>query len=544
MKHPFFLILIAGLLLSSINAQSACNNPKDWWQSPTQGVEVFFDVDFDKGVTIKLLRRLSKERYGIESLSAFDPMGDQEKDAMGERFLFSGEIEKNLIDPAKFEVKNTRPRTVYYYEPDGKGGRRLCREDSLREKPSESNSSFDAFKKDMNRSQQSNKTFHPRLKQYLANGHYYLYPTNAYIYDAKGRISAEYNSRGDGDSNAQLASACYFYDAAGRLTEYITPRRHKTCDAVDVWDDARLLRYNKTGRLIADGSRSSEAGRFRYGGGYQFYYPLDDSPKASDKGGVLHFDSVFGVYDIASGWCLHFRKRPPVEWTDDLFTFFQKVQTLDRVDICAENDIPRLAFYPANSTTPTYKIYRDHNAYVLRQEQYDKNGKLLRVINRGDPKEAMELEFYKENLSKYSVSHSSLWYRVYDYDAKGQEKLVAVSWLPMSVARIGAVFSKKMKQDAIQQQRFGLPDGTVKWPNEASFQKAFGFLPDPWETFFGKETLTEEQADVKKYLEEKSCLIKINPDDIKLNGKPLNTEECDELIKRAKELKLPLKQST
>ncbi len=65
-----------------------------------------------------------------------------------------------------------------------------------------------------------------------------------------------------------------------------------------------------------------------------------------------------------------------------------------------------------------------------------------------------------------------------------------------------------------------------------------------WETFFGKETLTAEQADVKKYLEEKSCLIKINPDDIKLDGKPLNTEECDELIKQAKELKLPLKQST
>lgn len=544
MKRSCYLILLVSLLMVAHAAPAACNNPKDWWQSPSQGVEVFFDVDFEKGVTIELLRRLSKERYGMESLSAFDPMGIQEIDAMGERFLFRGEIEKNQIDPAKFEQKRDVPSSIYFYEPDGKGGRRLCRKEYLKEKPRVDDTSFKELNSRRLRSLQSNKTFHPRIKAYLASGNYYLYPADAYIYDAQGRISAEYTPYNADKPNGQLASACYFYDAAGHLTEYIRPRRHKTCDAVDIWDDARLLRYNKTGRLIAKGSRSSETGRFRYGGGYQFYYPLDDSPKASDKGGVLNFDSVFGVYDIASGWCLHFRKRPPVEWTDDLFTFFQKVQTLDRVDICAENDIPRLAFYPANSTTPTYKIYRDHNAYVLRQEQYDKNGKLLRVINRGDPKEAMELEFYKENLSKYSVSHSSLWYRVYDYDAKGQEKLVAVSWLPMSVARIGAVFSKKMKQDAIQQQRFGLPDGTVKWPNEASFQKAFGFLPDPWETFFGKETLTAEQADVKKYLEEKSCLIKINPDDIKLDGKPLNTEECDELIKRAKDLKLPLKQST
>lgn len=38
--------------------------------------------------------RLSKERFGIESLSAFDPANVPVAGAMGQRYLFRGEIEK------------------------------------------------------------------------------------------------------------------------------------------------------------------------------------------------------------------------------------------------------------------------------------------------------------------------------------------------------------------------------------------------------------------------------------------------------------------
>lgn len=112
---------------------------------------------------------------------------------------------------------------------------------------------------------------------------------------------------------------------------------------------------------------------------------------------------------------------------------------------------------------------------MLRDEQVDAKGRVTRVITVNDyrqprpgPNPAVNDKLLTDKGLR--IFGHQIYHRVYDFDAQGRPKLVAVSWNP----RLRLNPLKKTHLD-FAHPVFGTPDGKVRWNSLAEFEKAFGF---------------------------------------------------------------------
>ncbi|PLK46937.1 hypothetical protein C0V76_19355 [Uliginosibacterium sp. TH139] len=117
---------------------------------------------------------------------------------------------------------------------------------------------------------------------------------------------------------------------------------------------------------------------------------------------------------------------------------------------------------------------------TMRQEQYDEQGRLKRVINLLDLDPMQDGKFYgdePQDLKRTKIAlrlkTNLIYYRVWEYDDAGKATLVALGWNN----RLGSAVAKKEMFD-FADIRYGTPDGKEKWQGKEAFFKAFDFDPN------------------------------------------------------------------
>jgi hypothetical protein len=431
---------------------------------------------------------------------------------------------------------------IYYYEPDGKGGRRLCRSEAWASRTkvlfnpyvgakgkntriqSRTRYNYETAKDDpyaINLPPQPEQTHNPVLARIAKD--YVPIAATRFRYDTAGHLVeavsfTEDNANGLNSSGdhvptdhtewRQIGSGeCRLYRPDGRLWRYVSGSNSpdlKDCfqatrDTADYFE----YRYDADGKLVRSiQNLAAPNDRNRW---FQIWRMLIDGRQVEAE-----VDDVVGIRHItgavnriapkdnnalnADGGVYFFPNHDaPVGILDD----FSKIYDYQRVREKGGHIVRMLEAFPAGSSQLTARLWLNTaNNTLLREEQY-KNGKLVRAINTDFANDPV-VHYYEEHLEKYKikVKIKNLVDRVYEYDDKGNEKLVAISWTNVpkeefyaspSPGRAGPLVDLakdvkkawqnrgKPKQPKPERLEFyyGLPDGTVKWKNFDEFQKAF-----------------------------------------------------------------------
>jgi hypothetical protein len=144
-------------------------------------------------------------------------------------------------------------------------------------------------------------------------------------------------------------------------------------------------------------------------------------------------------------------------------------------------------FFKANEHRPRHRYYLV-NKFVKRQEQFDETGRIKRVITvdrwtspNPQPNPDLDESKLKEDVSWRLLLHR-VYHRVYDIDASGKAKLVAASWgerTKFTDLGRASLYSIGVSSHIV----FGTPDGQEVWKTEEAFEQAFDFSSSADEVF-------------------------------------------------------------
>lgn len=490
------------LAADSANAPvvSACNEQNAPGRSPGPQFEMFYDIqrpehladlDIDTYSPSDVYPLVGKPRWRSDTLR---------RESVSWR---PSPIWPNLVDPARFDRKKLSGTGgfIYYYEPDGKGGRRICRVEEWRSRDPAQYQAIGApssAQPHQGHQADSRQTHNPVLAE-LARAYIPLRATQ-FLYNTAGQI------RVVGDFEEKN------WQAPGTIDGYVVGPDWEAVDhACYLWrPDDQLERYapycSRRGKMYV----TSTYFEYRYAAdgapaGTVVHAPFQShvSPDAWTETWYLKVNnseieaganSEDGVLYITGAGILAPKDNNDFNWQDDdvnidgQYAFPDKVplSLLEQLDTIYNYRRVRetgaglmrvrvLEVFPAGSSQATDRLWLNlDNNRVVRQEQY-RNGKLWRVINIDlesikrnwafDEKHRLRYgKYYEEHLDGYPIRPQDLKHRVYEYDAAGKEKLVAVSWTKFSA--VPANSSREMSY-------YGLPDGAVKWKDFEAFRKAF-----------------------------------------------------------------------
>jgi hypothetical protein len=484
-----FLRALAWLpLCFSLSAAAACHNPKDWLEAPSKGVKVFVGYRHPQPNTPS-----SEERH-----IGFPPP------------LPPAMLEKPWEGDLAKEEPGETSAFVSYFEPDGRGQWRLCREESWHSKEKEPFSDNQWYML----SDAAHRNV-PALAPWLKT-HYSSY-AKMFKYDKLGRLAESFAASMRDDGLAVYSLECWRYDDRNRVTLQLKPDQTEACPTGE--PDTRDFYYYREffDFTEPDGSPASMLtwDEINFGdedddGGWvkniHFARLIDPGNPIRQKrfqGGNARADSKRGVLYILGGGRLGERENsigqsfkyasggsPPIEY---LFLHPEPVphemlrdpDNIYKYNRRRDTDITRVIrlheYFPANQTRIRERFFTAF-ARTLRHEQLDGEGRLRRAINVGRFSRTDEkYGFYDEDLESAKISLKligrELYYRVWEYDADGKATLAALGW-----GAWPTLLGKPAKIDEAD-IRFGTPDGTERWKTKEEFFAAFDFDPNAKRAF-------------------------------------------------------------
>jgi hypothetical protein len=308
------------------------------------------------------------------------------------------------------------------------------------------------------------------------------------FYDKQGRLE-RFSSGNIESGKSAVNDACLRYDAQDRILLAVYPRVTKVCpkgepDRRDGW---KRFKYGEadgqTVRLVV----SSHAGN--EDGSWSEETEFRTRPGEQGVGGHAKVDSINGVTQIygSNVGKLDNNSANMVvnefgQWSGSTYTFTKPpvpVEVLDNPDLIYKYDRRRQTildtgklyeFFPANSHKSRDRYYM-LDSFVLRHEQLNAAGKVTRVITLKDwrqprPGPNPDVDDKKLIAKQFPLLHE-VFHRVYDIDAKGTPKLVAISW--NRERRLNP--AKRVPLD-MADLVYGTPDGKERW-KQAEFEKMF-----------------------------------------------------------------------
>jgi hypothetical protein len=311
--------------------------------------------------------------------------------------------------------------------------------------------------------------------------YYYMSRVDAYFYDQGGHlVEARLQETEDVNALSQRypkelmidrLTFCARYNAQGQLiwttgemSEVMAEVPGAQCAGLHTGDvDTTSYRYHADGKLLAelrvsqrrDVSQSTgqqyalEPGEW-YGGGTAWpsvYVPQRERASVyfgfTNKKGItrLYTENMgLAAYDAQPPYkellrdpnrklTYHFPQPAPLSVIDDHFATLDKYARVRRYP--HQSGLNVVEFFDANSRTPRLRQWR--SVELSRQETYNAEGKLVQVIYSG----GRALKVYPEDLRRYAergvlkvtpTRSGYASYRVYTYDANGQESLTFVCW--------------------------------------------------------------------------------------------------------------------
>jgi hypothetical protein len=469
-------VLLAMLVLGSGTASAACNNPRNWMESPASGVKVLV------GYEQNLQTFASDTMDGLTS-SAFAPP-----------------LPVTMLEQhGKGKLSATDGGTVSYYEPDGHGNWRICRMETWGPKRESTPAWFIKANK-------ANQSGNPVTAALLNT--YEMALSEAFLYDDKGRIVQRFLKSLKEDGASAGDYQCFRYDDKNRIVLYVRATTTHTCptgepDLQDFW---RRFRFGES----ADGKSVSWWQEEHYGkdgGSWSKHVSFFAGPNVEHmssiryddltfSGGNAEVDYIKGVTKIIGGANIgtkdksagptflhssgnvkpieYYFPKPPVPMK--VLTDLEELYHYDRRrEGVATAGVLLVEYFRANEHQLRDRFYTGAGR-VLRQEQFDEQGRLKRAINLGLQNLAKGIgTYYKEDLSSGHISvllkTNRLIYRVWDYDAAGKATLVAIGW----DRKLGSALTDGPVDTA--PIVYGTPDGKVRWKTKEEFFKAFDFDP-------------------------------------------------------------------
>ncbi|GAA5162783.1 hypothetical protein [Viridibacterium curvum] len=482
MKSFRHSLALAALSLASSITTAACNNPANWYESPSEGVKFVIGYEADtSSLGSQTMNGLTMQAYP-------DKVSDEVLARHG-----SGSLKAREAD------------YVSYFEPNPAGGWRLCRKElwvaytqNSPARPAEI-----AFSK---KAIQRNK----RLDQLPAT--HILRGAIVYLFDAKGRIDQKFFATTNDELKPTLGEFhCYRYDDKDRVLLWVKANVTERCPSgePDVRDNFHRFEFaeiegkvwhkwieqhfgNKDGDWAKDidfsivpaeytTSTIAVAGAHEIAGGARVT-PTQGVTKI--QGGT----QLLGAKDKSHNykWPYASGGLPPVEY---FFTkppvpisLLRNPEDIYQYDRRRETDVSRVIKLVEHFKSGEHQVRdRFYTAMgrTVRQEQYDEQGRLKRVINLLNLDPMQDGKFYGDETQDLKQAKISLrlktnliYYRVWEYNAAGKPTLVALGWNN----RLGSTVGKKEMFD-FADIRYGTPDGKEKWKSKEEFFKAFDYDP-------------------------------------------------------------------
>lgn len=455
----------------SYAAQAVCNNPKNWFETPGPENKIFIGYKQDQ-----------QGNFGNFNVSQTSV-----------DFPYPEPLPKEMVGrEGSGNLPTDQNADVSYYEPDGKGNWRVCRTEIWWSRPEGDQEVRKMLKPITERYVENN----PVLKK-IASRNVAMF-AKMFFYDAKGRVIRL--EEGDFRKPDQKASIkiCRQYDDDDNLTLLLDPRNSQSCratplDVRDEWLQSRYAKYDgKTVELLNEWHRGSASGKwsksfdvFRSSAGPDAVF---GAAKAKEgKGVTIIYGSnagrldnnaantvldTFGKVGAVAYWFI----KPPVplevlEKPELIYQYERRRQTY--ID---GGEVKLLELFQPNGHRSRHRYYV-MGGYVVRHEQFEANGRVTRVITLNDwrqPRPGGKPDINDKLLTDegLSISAHQIYHRVYDFDAEGKPKLVAVSW--NRAIRNPLKNTSVLSADVV----YGTPSGKERWRNKQEFAKYFDFSPE------------------------------------------------------------------
>lgn len=497
MKH---LVVTVFLLCVTMQAVARCNNPENWLESPNEGVKVFVGYRHDR--PNELLSRITGDRPEKLYFGFPPPLPQSMLDKPWEGKLIETET----------TGRDAKERYVSFFEPDGKGQWRLCREEvwSLKRTKGWWGKPLEFSPKEISDytvSEDVHKS-NPALVPWLTT--HYSNLAEIFLYDSKGRLVENFiAAKTESKSVERFPPECWRYDDKNRITLQLKANGTKVCPSgePDPRDDYYYRVFysfdepDGTPTYIAswvEQNYGNQSGSWTKDISFsKLIDPQNPNPKQRYQGGNARADAKRGLVRILGGYRLGERENsigpsfkyasggiPPIEYlfvnnnAPVSYEMLKDPENIYKYNRRRDTDITKVTrlheYFSANRIHTKDRFFAAFGR-ILRHEQLDDEGKLKRAINVGRfSRNDGEFGFYDEDLKKAKISLKlkghELYYRVWDYDANGRATLVALGW----GARLRLREPEKIDEAKIL---FGLPDGTIRWKSEEEFFQAFDFDP-------------------------------------------------------------------
>ena len=478
MRFPrIVLFILAGSV--SLSAKAACNDPSNWWASPGNGVRTFvgYKQDLQYGFATEFNGGLPG--HGGEYDEPYPP----ELPKVMLNGNWNGALAKDGVS------------VISYYEPNDRGGWRVCRVETW--VPRESGQS------------PSEKDVAADGKNILIKallGSFKKLHSEIYLYDGKGRIQEKFSAYSEkmtwgSDTGSR---ECFRFNDMDRPELYVNAKVTNKCPIgePDIRDNFRRIKYVdlKDGRanivwyenhMAFPDNQWTKRITFK-----TFFKPTDENEGLWFQGGNARVYPLTGVTQIIGGYNIgsldqsdsnkypyasgvlppveYYFTNPPVpmsvlENPDAIYQYDRRRETE------VTDGVKLVEYYAAGVHLLRERFYiASAGGQTLRQEQYDDQGRLKRVINLGFLKlDKNNGGFYFEHLGDAKKSAKlrfhELYYRVWEFDVGGKEKLVALGW--------NAKVSVTGKREPVDEADviYGTPDGVQRWKTKQEFFKAFDF---------------------------------------------------------------------
>lgn len=449
---------------SAAQAGAACNNPNNWLEAPGPDTKLFIGYKQD---------RLSVLNDGREP---YPPALPQE--------MLSKSGPETLPKPAGY---------IAYYEPNGKSGWRVCREDRWGWLQT------DTAKKATTLGLTAKYRASNSALEKLTEG-YSLWYSKQYFYDSKGRIEriASWYYASEKYQAAPVDDHCLRYDDQDRVILSVEPRSTLVCpkgepDPRDLW--ARTSYYegvdfsgnptfypainSHSGK--PDGTWTESFKPFWVGSGNN---ALAGNAEADSQNGVTVIygsnlgklddnaaNTVINEFGHQSGTSYFFTKPPvPLEVLKNpelIYQYERRRQTI------VEGSILKLfELFKPNEHISRHRYYL-LDGYFLRHEQLDEKGRVTRVITVNDWRQKRpgpNPDVNDKLLTNKGIRlfGHQIYHRVYDIDASGKPTLVAISW--NRARRINPLQYTAIDAADVA---YGTPDGKERWKTQEAFEKSF-----------------------------------------------------------------------
>ena len=475
--HKFPMLGLAFFLMEfgASTAYAECNDPRSWFKLPSSDMKVVVGTQQELPYSIS-----STDLTSGAPSSSFPPL------------LSAAEIKKMSGKLSEIETS-----VISYYERVDEDKYRICRREYWL---------WPAAGEENNR-----RIWRQASMLYVAGNQFLQQETEGhmaiqaimYSYDDKGRIAkirqGDFSRRDD----PPITLICRKYDNRDRLTLFLNPRTTQSCDQdiPDIRDEWIRYKYaevaGKEETIWDEWHHGSAVGRWsKKFGDLRTGLGADDfrgSAKAKSRVGVTEIygsnagklddnssNTVLNSFGQSTGSTYYFTK-PPVpldvlENSSAIYKYERRRQTY------IDGDWFRMyELFKPNEHISHHRYYYVRS--MLRNEQVDAKGRVTRVITVNDyrqprpgPNPAVNDKLLTDKGLR--IFGHQIYHRVYDFDAKGRPKLVAVSWNPK--LRLNPL--KKTHLD-FAHPVFGTPDGKVRWNSLAEFEKFFGFSSTAAEVF-------------------------------------------------------------